>query len=258
MDTYVIGTAASVGAAGATIGVNNINSTTTAEVNNSTIGKAGTITPDVSVDAHNKVTTNFGAATSSAGAAAIGVGVGINTVDTGTLAKVTNSTVNAKTAAVTSREELDVDQTMAGATLGGFGLNTNVMVTTIGTQVADSYGSDADKSGKVDTKSILANANNAIGSQNNNLTSGSNLISSDAGVTVSNNSGVSAKTGVTTPAAGTQTLVDNSTITTSDALTISADRQTDATLTAAAATVAGVSGANVTVATLDAKNPLGE
>lgn len=257
VDTYVIGTAASVGAAGATIGVNNINSTTTAEVNNSTIGKAGTITPDVSVDAHNKVTTNFGAATSSAGAAAIGVGVGINTVDTGTLAKVTNSTVNAKTAAVTSREELDVDQTMAGATLGGFGLNTNVMVTTIGTQVADSYGSDADKSGKVDTKSILANANNAIGSQNNNLTSGSNLISSDAGVTVSNNSGVSAKTGVTTPAAGTQTLVDNSTITTSDALTISADRQTDATLTAAAATVAGVSGANVTVATLDAKKDAG-
>ena len=83
------------------------------------------------------MTTKFNAASLGAGGAAIATGVGVNTIGTSTLAKVNQSTVTARKAAVASREELDVDQNLVGATVGGLGINANVMVTSIGTKLAD-------------------------------------------------------------------------------------------------------------------------
>ena len=141
--TVVAGVSGSVGAAASTISVNNVNSQTSAVVDNSKV----TADQDFTVDAHNKVTTKFNAATLGAGGAAIATGVGVNTIGTSTLAKVNQSTVTARKAAVASREELDVDQNLVGATVGGLGINANVMVTSIGTQLADTYGSSCPEDG---------------------------------------------------------------------------------------------------------------
>ena len=80
----------------------------------------------MTVDAHNNVTTDFQSIQTAGGGVAIATGIGINTIDTGTVAQVMKSTIEAKTAAINAREELDVDQTMVGATVGGMGLNANV------------------------------------------------------------------------------------------------------------------------------------
>lgn len=99
--TVVAGMAGSMGAAASTISVNNVNSQTSAVVDNSKV----TAEQDFTVDAHNKVTTKFNAATLGAGGAAIATGVGVNTIGTSTLAKVNKSTITAQKAAITSREE---------------------------------------------------------------------------------------------------------------------------------------------------------
>ena len=94
--TVVAGVSGSVGAAASTISVNNVNSQTSAVVDNSKV----TADQDFTVDAHNKVTTKFNAASLGAGGAAIATGVGVNTIGTSTLAKVNQSTVTARKAAV--------------------------------------------------------------------------------------------------------------------------------------------------------------
>ena len=81
--TVVAGVAGSMGAAASTISVNNLNSQTAAVVDNSTVAAD----QDFAVDAHNRVTTKFNAATLGAGGAAIATGVGVNTIGTSTLEK---------------------------------------------------------------------------------------------------------------------------------------------------------------------------
>ncbi|WP_423791632.1 beta strand repeat-containing protein, partial [Mitsuokella jalaludinii] len=159
--TVVAGVAGSMGAAASTISVNNLNSQTAAVVDNSTVAAD----QDFAVDAHNRVTTKFNAATLGAGGAAIATGVGVNTIGTSTLAKVDMSTVTAQKAAITSREEMDVDQNLVGATAGGLGINANVMVTSIGTELADTYGSSDNNGASFDTTAALNRSNTALDSQ---------------------------------------------------------------------------------------------
>lgn len=271
VDTYVIGVGASANVgAGATIAVNNLNSTTTAEVNGSAIGRARTtgqdqtgattvlpaVTPDFTVDAHNRVTTKFDSVSAGGGFAAVGIGVGVNTVNTGTLAKVTDSTVYAKTGDVKAREELDVNQTLTGVTAGGIGVGTNIMVTTIGTTVATSYGQAGPKSGTIKAQDFIGKANGALDSQDENLEHQGKLINEDLGIKPTNDKTIKAGTGSKT-AAGTQALVSNSTLTASDSLSVSADRQTDADITSTSANVAALGGLGVTVAVLDAQKDAG-
>lgn len=253
--TVVAGVAGSMGAAASTISVNNLNSQTAAVVDNSTVAAD----QDFAVDAHNWVTTKFNAATLGAGGAAIATGVGVNTIGTSTLAKVNQSTITARKAAITSREDLDVDQNLVGATVGGLGINANVMVTSIGTKLADTYGSSADKGASFDTAAVLGKANTALDAQKtaatDDTTASSKVVkdtlhNTDTGVESTDASGKS-------DAKGTQVAVTNSAITTADTLDLSADRKTDAQITAASASVSGSMGLSATVAVLDAKKDAG-
>ena len=259
--TVVAGVAGSVGAAASTISVNNVNSQTSAVVDNSTVGAE----QDFTVDAHNKVTTKFNAATLGAGGAAIAAGVGVNTIGTSTLAKVNQSTVTARKAAVASREELDVDQNLVGATVGGLGVNANVMVTSIGTKLADTYGSSDNNGASFDTAAVLQKANTALDSQQtavaDDTTASSKVVkdtlhNTDTGVESTDASGVTASSGKS-DAKGTQVVVTNSAITTADTLSLSSDRKTNAQITAASASVSGSLGLSATVAVLDAKKDAG-
>ena len=198
--TAVAGVSGSVGAAASTISVNNVNSQTSAVVDNSKV----TADQDFTVDAHNKVTTKFNAASLGAGGAAIATGVGVNTIGTSTLAKVNQSTVTARKAAVASREELDVDQNLVGATVGGLGINANVMVTSIGTKLADTYGSSDNKGASFDTAAVLQKANTALDAQKTATADGTTasskvvkdtLHNTDTGVKSTDASGVTASSG---------------------------------------------------------------
>ena len=262
MTTVVAGVAGSVGAAASTISVNNVNSQTSAVVDNSTVAAE----QDFTVDAHNKVTTKFNAASLGAGGAAIATGVGVNTIGTSTLAKVNQSTVTARKAAVASREELDVDQNLVGATVGGLGISANVMVTSIGTKLADTYGSSDNNGASFDIAAVLQKANTALDAQKtattDETTASSKVVKDtlhnrDTGVESIDASGVTASSGKS-DAKGTQVAVTNSAITTTaDTLDLSADRKTDAKITAASASVSGSLGLSATVAVLDAKKDAG-
>lgn len=259
--TVVAGVAGSGGAAALTISVNNLNSQTSAVVDDSTV----TAEQDFTVDAHNKVTTKFNAATLGAGGAAIATGVGVNTIGTSTLAKVNKSTITAQKAAITSREELDVDQNLVGATVGGLGVNANVMVTSIGTKLADTYGSSDNNGASFDTTAALKRSNTALDSQKTATTDDGDesskvvkdtLHNRDTGVAATDASGVTASSGKS-DAKGTQVAVTNSDITTTDTMALRADRKTDAKITAASASVSGSLGLSATVAVLDAKKDAG-
>ena len=82
------------------------------------------------------------------------------------------------------------------------------------------------------------------------------LHNADTGVKSTDASGVTASSGKS-DAKGTQVAVTDSAITTGDTLAISANRQTDAKITAAAASVSGSLGLSATVAVLDAKKDAG-
>ena len=257
VDTHVLGVAGSVGGAGVTVAVNNLNSTSSALVGSSDVKADGALT----VDAHNKVKTKFNSIQAAAGGAAIATGIGINTIDTGTVAQVTGSKIAAKTVAVNAREELDVNQTMAGATVGGMGLNANVMVTTIGTAIADSYGSSANNGASFNTASVLENANKAMDAQQSGTSSSSDTVkgalhNETTGIEVQDDSGVQAGKGTST-GKGTQVSVTDSTINTGEELALSADRQTDAQVTAASASLTSTLGMSATVAALDADKKVG-
>ena len=248
--------AGSMGAAASTISVNNVNSQTSAVVDNSKV----TAEQDFTVDAHNKVTTKFNAATLGAGSV-IATGVGVNTIGTSILAKVNKSTITAQKAAITSREELDVDQNLVGATVGGMGLNANVMVTSIGTKLADAYGNRDNNGASFDTAAALSKANTALDSQKtattDDTTASSKVVkdtlhNTDTGVESTDASGVTASSGKN-DAKGTQVVVTDSAITTADTLSLSSDRKTNAQITAASASVSGSMGLSATVAVLDAK-----
>ena len=259
--TVVAGVAGSMGAAASTISVNNLNSQTAAVVDNSTVAAD----QDFAVDAHNRVTTKFNAATLGAGGAAIATGVGVNTIGTSTLAEVNKSTIKAQKAAITSREEMDVDQNLVGATAGSLGINANVMVTSIGTELADTYGSSDNNGASFDTTAALKRSNTALDSQKTATTDDGDesskvvkdtLHNRDTGVAATDASGVTVSSGKS-DAKGTQVAVTNSDITTTDTMALRADRKTDAQITAASASVSGSLGLSATVAVLDAKKDAG-
>lgn len=160
-----------------------------------------------------------------------------------------------------------MDQNLVGATVGGLGINANVMVTSIGTKLADTYGSsDNDNKGaSFCTAAALQKANTALDSQKtataDDTTASSKVVkdtlhNTDTGVESTDDSGVTASSGKS-DAKGTQVAVTNSAITTADTLNLSADRQTDAKITAASASVSGSLGLSATVAVLDAKKDAG-
>ena len=149
--------------------------------------------------------------------------------------------------------------------LGGLGINANVMVTSIGTELADTYGSSDNNGASFDTTAALKRSNTALDSQKTATTDDGNesskvvkdtLHNRDTGVAATDASGVTASSGKS-DAKGTQVAVTNSDITTTDTMALRADRKTDAQITAASASVSGSLGLSATVAVLDAKKDAG-
>lgn len=189
-DTDILSEAANA-AVSATIGagvsgvitINNMDNAVYAAVENSTIG-AGNASKDITVQADNKLKTEFASGTGSAGLGAAGVAVGVNTIDTSVVTNVNNSKLYADKITLLADEERNIAQTAVSAGIGGIAANASVLITNIGTEVSDKYGVDTadgfngkgeeanqqqvmSDSDKVDISSAYTQVGTAIANQNN-------------------------------------------------------------------------------------------
>lgn len=270
--TAVFGVAASVGAAGLNVAVNNLDNTVSTLVkDNSNLQAKGTF----AAKADNSVKTSFVNGANAVGGVGLAVGVGVNTIDTGVITEISGSKITAGAIDVAATEKLDVKQVVENAALGGHGYSANVSVTTIGAAAADQYGdtetTDSDKKATFNTNDILDKANAAIAGQGTVGTftdeegkTGTNA----AGMTFdkytgSNGQKLSAAPGTTaskgsSKAAGVQAKVSNSTLQATGDTKVNAKRTVDAKLTSAqvAAGIAG-NGIAASVAVLDVERKTG-
>lgn len=127
------------------VGVANVNSKVNANVIGSKFGddsetnKAGSI----AISAANDIDFDQTAGTAGAGAVGVGVGVSVNTIDSQVQAKVENSRLYAKgNIDVTAEETRNVDQLAVNAGVGAGAAGVNVMVTNVGKEVSNAYGTD--------------------------------------------------------------------------------------------------------------------
>ena len=265
VETEVIGVAASLGAAGLNVAVNNLDNTVSTLVNNNT---KLTAENKFTAAADNTVTTRFFNGSNAVGGGAAAVGVGVNTIDTGVVTQIANSNITAGTIDVRAKEDLDVRQVVENAALGALGFSANVSVTTIGSKAADQYGdSDAtasEKKASFNTKAILEMANNSVQAQENMGSyeekgeQKSNIAGSAFnGKTLNTSSGASASSGKDT-AEGVQAKISGSKLTSTGDVDIKAERNVDANVTSAsvAAGFTGV-GAASSVAVLDVERKTG-
>ncbi|WP_444345628.1 leukotoxin LktA family filamentous adhesin [Phascolarctobacterium succinatutens] len=245
--TAVFGVAASLGAGGLNVAVNNLDNTVSTLVkDNSNLQAQGTF----AAKADNSVKTSFVNGADAVGAAGVAVGVGVNTIDTGVITEISGSKITAGAIDVAATEKLDVKQVVENAALGGHGYSANVSVTTIGATAADQYGDsetkDSDKKATFNTNDILDKANAAIAGQGTVGTftdeegkTGTNA----AGMTFdkytgSNGQKLNAAPGTTaskgsSKAEGVQAKVSNSTLQATGDTKVNAKRTVDAKLTSA-------------------------
>lgn len=189
-----------VGTAGA-IGVSNVNSKVNTSIKDTTIGHLETYTEqdknadgtlkvdengnpvmiektkiegaaeniNISTANHIDFTNNSGSG--AVGAAAVGVGVAVNTIDSQVNTSIEGSDLYAKNDInVIAQETRKVNQMAVNAEAGGVAGGANVMITNVGSAVADSYGSGlkTDANGKVEEGSnvkideIYAKANGIV------------------------------------------------------------------------------------------------
>ena len=270
--TAVFGVAASVGAAGLNVAVNNLDNTVSTLVkDNSNLQAKGTF----AAKADNSVKTSFVNGANAVGGVGLAVGVGVNTIDTGVITEISGSKITAGAIDVAATEKLDVKQVVENAALGGHGYSANVSVTTIGAAAADQYGdtetTDSDKKATFNTNDILDKANAAIEGQGTvgTVTNKDGKSSSNAAgmtfdkYTDSNGQKLSADPGTTAKkgsgaAEGVQAKVSNSTLQATGDTKVNAKRTVDAKLTSAqvAAGIAG-NGIAASVAVLDVERKTG-
>lgn len=270
--TTVFGVAASVGAAGLNVAVNNLDNTVSTLVkDNSNLQAKGTF----AAKADNSVKTSFVNGANAVGGVGLAVGVGVNTIDTGVITEISGSKITAGAIDVAANEKLDVNQVVENAALGGHGYSANVSVTTIGAAAADQYGdtetTDSDKKATFNTNDILNKANAAIEGQGTvgTVTNKDGKSSSNAAgmtfdkYTDSNGQKLSAGPGTTASkgsgtAEGVQAKVSNSTLQATGDTKVNAKRTVDAKLTSAqvAAGIVG-NGVAASVAVLDVERKTG-
>lgn len=146
------------------VGVANVNSKVNANVVGSDFGaddsetnKAGSI----AVGAANDIDFDQTAGTAGAGAVGVGVGVSVNTIDSQVQAKVEDSHLYANgNIDVTAEETRNVDQLAVNAGAGGIAAGANVMVTNVGKEVSNAYGTDG--MDEVNVEQAYQEAQNAI------------------------------------------------------------------------------------------------
>ena len=152
----------------------------------------------------------------AAGLGGVGVGVAVNTVDSLIKTNIEDTTIKAETISVRSTENRNFNEKAAAIGAGGVAASANVMVTNIGTELADSYESAAnagsgDKDGsQVNINEKLSTANDATSKNKlsgnfgeNNPANGLNVETSDVTATKGGSSeGISS---------GVETTIKNST-----------------------------------------------
>ena len=270
--TAVFGVAASVGAAGLNVAVNNLDNTVSTLVkDNSNLQAKGTF----AAKADNSVKTSFVNGANAVGGVGLAVGVGVNTIDTGVITEISGSKITAGAIDVAANEKLDVNQVVENAALGGHGYSANVSVTTIGAAAADQYGdtetTDTENKATFNTNDILDKANAAIAGQGTvgTVTDENGKSSANAAgmtfnkYTGSNGQSLSAGPGTTASkgsgtAEGVQAKVSSSTLQATGDTKVNAKRTVDAKLTSAqvAAGIAG-NGIAASVAVLDVERKTG-
>ena len=164
---YSVG-GALAGVAGA-IGVSNVNSKVNTNVAN--VAMNGSEADDINIGAENTIDFTNTSGSGAGGAVGVGVGVAVNTIDSRVTTTVDDAELNAANDInVTANETRKVKQEAVNAGAGAVAGGANVMITNVGSAVADSYGSglQTDDNGKVEdgsginTNTIFDEANKAV------------------------------------------------------------------------------------------------
>lgn len=237
------------GVAGA-IGVSNINSRV--KTNVADVVMSDSKADDINIGAENAINFTNTSGSGAGGAVGFGGGVAVNTVDSQVTTTVTNAQLNAANDInVTAQETRKVNQMTVNAGAGLVAGGANVMITNVGSAVADSYGSGLqtdndrqvqDNSG-INTATIFDKANEAV--EGNKLKDGDTY-----GVQVNNVPDVKATKG-TDGASVVEVNINESTLNAGNKVTAEAVADTNVTMNTVQASGAAVISATGTVGILD-------
>lgn len=237
------------GVAGA-IGVSNINSRV--KTNVADVVMSDSKADDINIGAENAINFTNTSGSGAGGAVGFGGGVAVNTVDSQVTTTVTNAQLNAANDInVTAQETRKVNQMTVNAGAGLVAGGANVMITNVGSAVADSYGSglQTDNDGQVqdnsgiNTATIFDKANEAV--EGNKLKDGDTY-----GVQVNNVPDVKATKG-TDGASVVEVNINESTLNAGNKVTAEAVADTNVTMNTVQASGAAVISATGTVGILD-------
>lgn len=237
------------GVAGA-IGVSNINSRV--KTNVADVVMSDSEADDINIGAENAINFTNTSGSGAGGAVGFGGGVAVNTIDSQVSTNVTNAQLNAANDInVTAQETRKVNQMTVNAGAGLVAGGANVMITNVGSAVADIYGSglQTDNDGQVqdnsgiNTATIFDKANEAV--EGNKLKDGDTY-----GVEVNNVPDVKATKG-TDGASVVEVNINESTFNAGNKVTAEAVADTNVTMDAVQASGAAVISATGTVGILD-------
>ena len=248
------------GAAGVTIGLNELNNRVTAEASGNRLGSAMKQLKSLDVLANNNLKVDFYNYAASAGLVAAGVGVGINKINTGvSAAAADNSAVYAKNITIAADEARSLEQLTIGASLSFAGaVTTNVMLNNIGSVVADSYGTGSNNSDEnYDMQGINQMSKDAAKTQQNTVGSlEGNRYAADAVKDKAHKAVEQGVTGGSVTNPGVQTSISNSHLYASQELDISSTAKTAVNQDVVQASI-GWAAVNVSVGSADVRDNLG-
>ncbi len=238
------------GVAGA-IGVSNINSRV--KTNVADVVMSDSEADDINIGAENAINFTNTSGSGAGGAVGFGGGVAVNTIDSQVSTNVTNAQLNAANDInVTAQETRTVNQMAVNAGAGLVAGGANVMITNVGSAVADSYGSglQTDNDGQVqdnsgvNTATIFEEANEAV--EGNKLKDGDTY-----GVQVNNVPDIKAQTGTDNASVVKVDINNKTTFNAGNKVTAEAVADTNVTMDAVQASGAAVISATGTVGILD-------
>ncbi|WP_026765789.1 leukotoxin LktA family filamentous adhesin [Selenomonas ruminantium] len=253
-ETGIGGAGLGAGVAGS-IGVSESNSTTEANLVNSTVGATSARAKSASVAAENEMTLTQRAGVGSAGAAGVGVGVSVNKLDSATNVNIENSKVYANGIAATASDSKDVDQMAANAGVGGAAIGLNVMVTNVGKDILASY--DAGQGNTMNLEDVFSDVNGAMKAGNLSEQESHGVAGNGGNALTNTRSAVTRAAKAQSSASGIN--VTGSTLDSAGNVALEADAKTNAEMKSVAATAGGSAAVSGTVAMLDvAGNSVGE
>lgn len=237
------------GVAGA-IGVSNINSRV--KTNVADVVMSDSEADDINIGAENAINFTNTSGSGAGGAVGFGGGVAVNTIDSQVSTNVTNAQLNAANDInLTAQETRTVNQMAVNAGAGLVAGGANVMITNVGSAVADSYGSglQTDNDGQVQDNSGVNTA--TIFEEANRAVNGNKLKDGDTyGVEVNNVPKVEATKG-TDGASVVEVNINESTLNAGNKVTAESVADTNVTMNTVQASGAAVISATGTVGILD-------